>query len=334
MLDSSGAAIPGATIVITNEETGVPRETVASDAGFYRVAGLPPGRYKVVASLTGFADTTVEHVEVSAENIRGLDLKLGASGVTETVTVSSAPATLNTENANVAGTLTQLEVQSLPQVGRDPYELVRLTPGVFGLGARSGTGDSVRMPNQAGPGGSGNSVFATENQVPISANGQRVEANNFQLDGVTAMSQAWGGAAVVTPNQESVKEIRVSSSSYSAESGRNTGAQIQVVSQNGTNLFHGSAVFKRSTPGLNPSSSGAARTAKRRSASTSGSARRRRASGARSSGTTCSSSFRTRASRATARAWAPSGSKRPSSSPRFRRSARTAWRRGRSRCPA
>ena len=94
-------------------------------------------------------------------------------------------------------------------------------------------------------------MFATENQVPISANGQRVEANNFQLDGVTAMSQAWGGAAVVTPNQESVKEIRVSSSSYSAEFGRNTGAQIQVVSQNGTNLFHGSAVFKRSTPGLN-----------------------------------------------------------------------------------
>ena len=251
VLDSSGASVPGATIVVTNEETGVPHETVSSDAGFYRIAGLPPGRYKVVASLTGFADTTVDHVEVSAENIRGLDLKLGASGVTETVTVSSAAATLNTENANVAGTLTQLEVQSLPQVGRDPYELVRLTPGVFGLGARSGTGDSVRMPNQDGPGGSSNSVFATENQVPISANGQRVEANNFQLDGVTAMSQAWGGAAVVTPNQESVKEIRVSSSSYSAEFGRNTGAQIQVVSQNGTNLFHGSAVFKRNTPGLN-----------------------------------------------------------------------------------
>ena len=83
VLDSSGASVPGATIVITNEETGVPRETVASDAGFYRIAGLPPGRYKVVASLTGFADTKVEHVEVSAENIRGLDLKLGASGVTE-----------------------------------------------------------------------------------------------------------------------------------------------------------------------------------------------------------------------------------------------------------
>ena len=71
VLDSSGASVPGATIVITSEETGVPRETVASDAGFYRVAGLPPGRYKVVASLSGFADTTVEHVEVSARTSAG-----------------------------------------------------------------------------------------------------------------------------------------------------------------------------------------------------------------------------------------------------------------------
>ena len=190
------------------------------------------------------------------------------------------------------------------------------------------------MPNQDGPGGSSNSVFATENQVPISANGQRVEANNFQLDGVTAMSQAWGGAAVVTPNQESVKEIRVSSSSYSAEFGRNTGAQIQVVSQNGTNLFHGSAVFKRSTPGLNteqqwggPHGETPQRVNQRLSQTAA-------SIGARSSGTTCSSSLPTRASRVTARALAPSGSRRRSSSPRFRRSARTASRRGRSRCQA
>ena len=65
------------------------------------------------------------------------------------------------------------------------------------------------------------------------------------------MSQAWGGAAVVTPNQEAVKEIRVVSSTYSAENGRNTGATVQVVSQNGTNTLHGSLVFKRNTPGLN-----------------------------------------------------------------------------------
>jgi Carboxypeptidase regulatory-like domain/TonB dependent receptor len=248
--DETGGAIPGATVVVTNQETSVSSETVTNDTGFYSVQGLPPGTYRVTASLSGFKDTVTENVIVSAEEVRGLNVALQAGDVQETVTVIANTPTLRTENADVSGTLSTVEIQRLPQVGRDPYELVRLTPGVFGLGARSGTGDSVRLPNQDGPGGSNQSVFQTENQVPVSANGQRVEGNNFQLDGVTAMSQAWGGAAVVTPNAESVKEIRVVSSSYSAENG-GSGAQIQVVSQNGTNDLHGSLLFKRNTPGLN-----------------------------------------------------------------------------------
>jgi hypothetical protein len=249
--DSSGAAVPGVTVVATNLATGVATETVTGEAGFYRVPSLSPGTYKVTASLTGFKEAVVEGFVVGAEETRGLDLTLETGAITETITVTAGAQTLRTENAEISGTFSELEIKSLPQIGRDPYELVRLTPGVFGLGARDGAGNSVGVPNQQGPGGSNSSIFGTENQVPISANGQRVEANNFQLDGVTAMSQAWGGAAVVTPNQESVKEIRVISSSYSAENGRNTGAQVQVVSQNGTNDFHGSLVFKRNTPGLN-----------------------------------------------------------------------------------
>jgi hypothetical protein len=248
--DPTGGAMPGASIVVLNNETGQSHDTISNESGFYRVSGLAPGRYKVTASISGFKESVVDNVNVGAEETRGLDLLLEPGGLQETVTVTSVPKVLQTENADVAGTLSTVEVQRLPQVGRDPLELVRLTPGVFGLGARDATGASVRLPNQEGPGGSNQSIFQTENQVPVSANGQRVEGNNIQLDGVTAMSQAWGGAAVVTPNQESVKEVRVSSSSYSAENGR-TGATIQVISQNGTNDFHGSAVFKRNTPGLN-----------------------------------------------------------------------------------
>jgi hypothetical protein len=249
--DASGASVPGATVVVTNQETGVAQETVSGDAGFFRISSLAPGRYRVTVSLAGFKEARAENVVVEAEELRGLDLALQPGEITEAVTVTAAPTVLRTENAEIAGTMTAVEIQRLPQVGRDPYELARLTPGVFGLGARNATGGSVGLPNQQGPGGSSSSIFQTENQVPISANGQRVEGNNFQLDGVSAMSQAWGGAAVVTPNQESVKELRVISSTYSAENGRNTGATIQVVSQNGTNDFHGSLVFKRNTPGLN-----------------------------------------------------------------------------------
>jgi hypothetical protein len=78
-----------------------------------------------------------------------------------------------------------------------------------------------------------------------------VTSNNYQVDGVSVNSLGWGGAAVITPNQESVKEVRIISSTYTAEVGRNAGAQIEVVSQNGTNQFHGSAFFKYDSPGLN-----------------------------------------------------------------------------------
>ncbi|HYJ45945.1 MAG TPA: hypothetical protein VEV81_04965, partial [Pyrinomonadaceae bacterium] len=133
----------------------------------------------------------------------------------------------------------------------DPYELTRLTPGVFGDFARGGSGGAVNLPNQSGPGGSNRSIFQTENQPQISANGQRVSANEFQIDGTSVNSLTWGGAAVITPNQESVKEVRVIANTYSAEYGRNSGAQILTVSQNGTNQFHGSLFLKNNSPGLN-----------------------------------------------------------------------------------
>ena len=159
--------------------------------------------------------------------------------------------TLETENANVGKGITTQEVRELPQFGRDPYNLLRLTPGVFGEGARDSGGGSANLPNQPGPGGSIRSIFQTENQVQITANGQRVTANNYQIDGTSVNSLTHGGAAVITPNQESVKEVRVIANSYSAEYGRNSGAQILTVSQNGTNQFHGSLFLKNNSPGLN-----------------------------------------------------------------------------------
>ena len=108
-----------------------------------------------------------------------------------------------------------------------------------------------RCRTRPAPAASNNAIFQTENQIPIVANGQRTSQNNFEIDGVSVNSLTWGGAAVVTPNQESVKSVRVASSEYSAEAGRNSGAQIQVVSQNGTNQFHGSGVFKYNDPIFN-----------------------------------------------------------------------------------
>src|SRR6185369_3239312 len=252
--DSSGAAVSGATVTAVSVETAKSQRAVTSDEGFYRIDGLAPGSYNVVVEFTGFKKKTVENVALHAEEAQGVNITLEAGQVSESVTVSATAneaAQIHTENANVDRAITKREILRIPQVGRDPYELIRMTPGVFGDGARGGAGQAVNLPNTTGPGGSNTSIFQVENQVPISANGQRVSANNFQIDGVSVNSLEHGGAAVVTPNQESVKEIQVLSSSYSAEDGRNTGAQVKVVSQNGTNEFHGSAVFKYNDPDLN-----------------------------------------------------------------------------------
>ena len=212
-----------------------------------------PGLYTVSVEKAGFKKTLIEDVKVDAESIKGQDVILETGGITETVTITADAdaVTLETEDANIRKTITTDEVLRLPQSGRDPYELARLAPGVFGAGARSANGDSLRLPNTSGPGGSNASIFQTENAQPITANGQRVSANNYQIDGTSVNSQTWGGAAVITPSQESVKEVQVTASTYSAEDGRNSGAQIKVVTQNGTNDWHGSTFFKLNDPSFN-----------------------------------------------------------------------------------
>ena len=250
--DSNGALVPDAKIVLKDAATGRIQETRSSGEGFYRILGLAPGRYSLTVEKTGYKTSVSESVTVAAENVQGLDVILEIGEITATVTITEeAVAQLETENANVTKGITPEEVKRLPQAGRDPYELARLTPGVFGDASRGANGNANNLPNSVGPGGSNNSIFQAENQPQITANGQRVSANNFQIDGVSVNSLTHGGAAVVTPNQESVKELQISSTSYSAEDGRNSGAQIKVVSQNGTNDFHGSAFFKYDSPKLN-----------------------------------------------------------------------------------
>ena len=251
VMDSNGGAIANAKVTATNVATGATRETVASAEGFYRIGGLPPGLYTVTVEVAGFKKSTSNDVAVEAETPRGLDVTLEVGAVSEQITVAASAEALPTENANTGSTITAEEIARLPQVGRDPYELLRLTPGVFGDGARQGNGNASVFPNNSGPGGSNSSIFQVENQVQVSANGQRAASNNFTIDGVSVNSLGFGGAAVITPNQESVQQITVLSSSYSAEDGRGSGAQVKVVSKAGTNQFHGSGFFKYQDPNWN-----------------------------------------------------------------------------------
>ena len=147
--DTSKAVVPLAKVVLTNNETHRKQETDASGEGFYRFSGLAPGSYRVEASASGMMTQVVPNVQLTAEATQGVNITLAAGAVTETVTVTSEMAsTLQTETANVSTELSEQAIRTLPQIGRDPYELVRLAPGVFGDAAPGpARGGAVALPN-------------------------------------------------------------------------------------------------------------------------------------------------------------------------------------------
>lgn len=253
--DPQGGVVPGATVTLTSTETNTSRTATTSGSGVYAITNLAPGRYSITVEKPGFAKST-QFIEILGEQAQAQDIQLNVAAQTaQTVTVTATETPLiNTATATISGTLSGQQIQSLPTFGRDPFQAVLLAPGTFGDNARSANGSGAQnLPGNAGPGGtsSTNSIFQTENQVQVIANGTRNNSNSFQVDGIEVNSLAWGGAAVITPNEESVKEVTVQSNPYSAENGRNSGAQVLVVSKNGTNEFHGSAFMKIDRPGLN-----------------------------------------------------------------------------------
>jgi hypothetical protein len=253
VLDPSGEVVSGATVTLTNHETNHEDSVTTGGDGTYAITNLPPGPYSLTVEKQGFNKKILANVQIAGEQVQSINVNLEVGQVSQSVTVTgdSTPP-IDTETGQISGTLNANEVQKLPSLGRDPFQLLRLAPGVFGDAAHDNGGNSADTPGSAGPGGSGatSSVFQTENQVQINANGQRNDGNNFQVDGVSVNSLDWGGAAIITPNEESVKEVRITSNSYDAEYGRGNGAQVEVVSQSGTNNFHGSAFIKLDRPGL------------------------------------------------------------------------------------
>ncbi|MGO8795401.1 MAG: carboxypeptidase regulatory-like domain-containing protein [Candidatus Sulfotelmatobacter sp.] len=256
--DKSGAVITGATVTALEDATGVAHTDTTNSSGFYKISALPPGSYTVTVEAKGFKKSSNAGVTVAAELPRGLDVTLELGQAQETITVTEETPALSTEDATISGTLSENQVQSLPAIDRDPYELLRLSPGVMGDGARTGNGLSAGFPNgaggnggSAGPGGSNTAIFQVENQQPISANGMRVTSNDYLVDGVSVNSLQWGGAAVITPSIESVQEITVLSNDYDASDGRSSGAHIKTVTKSGTNAFHGGGLFLYHDPNLN-----------------------------------------------------------------------------------
>jgi len=250
--DAQGAVIPGAKVTLTDKETNRTLEATTDGAGIYVLNGLAPRPYKMEVVKDGFKKKALDDITIIAEQNNALNVQLDVGQVTDVVNVTDAAPLIDTATANISGTVTSENIQKLPSFGRDPLQLLQLAPGAFGDGSRSSGGGTQNLPGTT-IGGTGNTagIFAIENGGQVTANGARTGENNYQIDGVGVTSVSWGGTTVVTPNEDSIKEVKVVTNNYDAENGRYRGAQVKIISQNGSNQFHGSAFWKADRQGLN-----------------------------------------------------------------------------------
>lgn len=252
--DTSGAVIPGAKVTLINADTGQQLISTSDGNGIYNFNALPPAHFSMRVEKDGFATKELAQVQIIPEQLNSIDVQLEAAGTQTTVTVSGTTRGLDSETATVSSTISSNQIEHLPSFNRDVFQLAQLTPGVFGDSSQAGGGGAFTLPGNQGPGGTAGGsggIFQTENGPQIQTRGGQYETNSVTVDGISTVSAVWGGTSVITPSEDSVDSLKVTSNSYDAENGRFSGAQIQVTSKSGTNNFHGSAFFKASRPGLN-----------------------------------------------------------------------------------
>ena len=215
--DSSGGALPGASIVLTNADTGLKTLSTSNDEGLYAAPSLSPGRYTLTVELGGFRTQTRTDIVLGVQQVARLDFTLQLGGVSERVDVG-APLT-ETQTSSLGHVIDNTRIVELPLNGRNPLELSRLTPGVTLLAT---------------------SFLDTRNfnLTSVSINGGQGGSNAVLLDGGTATLPERNEYSVA-PNVDAVQEFRVQTNALAAEFGMTGGGVINLVTRSGTNTFKG-----------------------------------------------------------------------------------------------
>lgn len=224
--DSSGAAIPGATVTMLRAATGEKRDTRTTASGDYSFPLIEIGEYTVTCQMPGFKTQERKGVIVQLQQKVRVNFTMEIGQITDTVDVSASAVTLKTDDAAVGQVIDNKRVVELPLNGRNIGGLAVLTPGVQ-YGARQGFDGQGGFPI---PG----------SMVAVSANGQREVNQQITLDGVIA-TEPRVNTMVFSPSIDAIEEFKVQTSSYSAEYGQNNGAIIQIALKSGTNRFRGTA---------------------------------------------------------------------------------------------
>jgi hypothetical protein len=228
VLDPSGAAVPQARISVTNTDRNQVVRTITTDtSGVYSATFLPIGNYSISATAAGFKTQTRAGIVLNVNDVLKINITMDVGAVTETVevTAASAPVELGTpaDSTTIEGT----QVRELALGTRNFAQLVSLMPGVIDQ-----TGVDELFPGTSGASG-------TSTSIPFSVNGMRNSANNWTVDGADNIDRGSNLSLGTFPSIDAIAEFKVERSSYTADTGRAGGGQINVVTRSGTNHFHG-----------------------------------------------------------------------------------------------
>ena len=221
--DNQGV-IPGATVTLTNEGTGVSRDTVSNESGEYSFPALDAGTYTVKASVTGFKTFERRGIRLATQTFLTLDVTLEVGTLEETITVTADAPLIETSNASHADVLDAKTLETLPSVGRNVFLMAVTVPTV----QSSGDTHWNRMQDQSGA-------------STLSMGGGGVRANNYLLDGfpITDLQNR----SSTNPSGEMLEDVRVQVHTYDSEMGRTGGGVFNTTARSGANQFHGSAFY-------------------------------------------------------------------------------------------
>ncbi|MGA3295708.1 MAG: carboxypeptidase regulatory-like domain-containing protein [Candidatus Acidiferrales bacterium] len=229
--DQAGAAVTGATVTARNLDTGVARSTTSDDQGRYQLYALPLGPYEVRANKNGFAEEVRTGVHLVVGEDAKIDLVLRLGAVSQEIQVNADAPLVSTTTTDISGLVGEQQVKDLPLNGRSFDLLMPLNPGVinFTFEKTGGTG-----------------VSNSTNGNNFSVSGNRPQQNLFLLNGVEFTGAAENnmqpaGSSGQLLGVDAVREFNVLRDSYGAEYGKHPGAQVVIVTQSGTNQWHGSA---------------------------------------------------------------------------------------------
>jgi hypothetical protein len=252
--DSTGAAIPGAMLTLTDTVNGHTQTATSNSIGVYYLNALPADNFKLVVSAPGFSNKTLTNVTIIPEQPNTLNVKLDVGAANESVTVDAGdvPA-LDTATANINGTITNNQITHMPSFSRDVFELASLAPGMFGDNSQASSGNENNLPAEQNGGIQASQGIFTKGELTpqVVGNGGQNNTSLYVIDGIPTASASWAGSTVIIPQEDSVQYMKVSANAYDAEYGRFSGAVIQVTSNTGTNAYHGSLFFKADRPGMN-----------------------------------------------------------------------------------